>query len=318
MRYSNITHTNLTASKIVLGTDSFGTSVDEQESFAILDRYVEAGGNLLDTASVYADWLGLGKSISEKTLGKWLKSRNNRRTVIISTKGGHYDLHTLASRLDYCSVREDFENSLCNLQTDYIDVYYLHKDDVEQTPENLIEMFQEAIPAEQAKYLGVSNWAYDRVKRANEHAKKYGLRPIIASQIQYSIAAVNRPIYGITAMGKREYDQYKKDNLNVFAFSSQASGFFAIVEKGGIESLPQGIRDMYLNEKNLALFEKLKVLSARKKETVPALVLAALTSDPNVNTFAQIGPRTLRELEVSLKGADTCLLEEDRRMLLAD
>lgn len=318
MQYSKINNTNLNASKLVLGTDLFGTLVSEQDSFSIMDRYLADGGNVIDTASVYADWLGQGKSISEKTIGKWLTSRGNRSAVILATKGGHHDLSTLAPRLDRSSVREDFENSLRNLQTSYIDIYYLHKDDVTQSPENLIEMFQEAIPEEQANYLGVSNWTYDRIKRANEHAKRNGLRPIIASQIQHSIAAINKTYFGITAMVESEYKQYVDDNLNVFAFSSQAKGFFAILEHGGVDAMPDTTKEIYLNERNLRRYQKLRALADQRNESIPTLVLAALISDPNINTFAQIGPQNMKELSASLMGADVSLSETERRFLLED
>ena len=250
MQYSKVTGTDLSASRLVLGTDSFGTLVSEPDAFALMDRYVEAGGNVIDTASVYADWLGLGKSISEKTIGKWLKARNNRSQVILATKGGHYDLDTQAPRLDYHSVREDFENSLRNLQTDHIDIYYLHKDDESQSPESLMDMLQEAAPAQQARYLGVSNWSYDRIRRANAYAREKGLRPIIASQIQHSIASANIDQFGITAMDAASYRQYAQDELSIFAYSSQAKGFFAILEKGGAEALSEATRAMYWNEEN--------------------------------------------------------------------
>lgn len=299
MQYSNILHTTLKASRLVLGTDTFGTQVSEGDSFAMLDKFTEAGGNMIDTASIYADWLGQGKSISEKTIGKWLTAHGNRTETILSTKGGHHDLNTLASRLDLKSVSEDFENSLENLQTDYIDIYWLHKDDVNQSPESLIEMLNEAAPAKHAHYLGVSNWTYDRIKRANEHANAYGLRPIIASQIQHSIAKLNNAAYGIVAMDDASYEQYCKDQLNVFAFSSQAKGFFAILEGGGEAALPARTRQMFYNDVNLKRYNSLRQMSAEKGVSIPTLVIAALVADHRVNTFAQIGPRKLDELEFS-------------------
>lgn len=316
MLHAKINYTDLTASKLVLGTDTFGTLVDETECFRMLDRFTEADGNMIDTASIYADWLGMGKSISEKTIGKWLTTRGCRNKMIISTKGGHHDLNTLTSRLALASVREDFQASLANLQTDYIDIYWLHKDDVKQTPESLIEMLNEAAPVEYARYLGVSNWSYDRIKAANDHAKANGLRPVIASQIQHSIAKLNQAAYGIVAMDADSYQQYQNNDLNVFAFSSQAKGFFAIMENSGLDGLPSRTRDMFLNDENLALFDRLKAMSAQKGISIPMLVIAALVSDSAVNTFAQIGPRTLSELEISLQGADVQLTEQERILLL--
>lgn len=316
MQYAKINHADLTASKLVLGTDTFGTLVSEKDSFAMLDRFADAGGNMIDTASIYADWLGMGKSISEKTIGKWLRAQGCRKEMIISTKGGHHNLDTLASRLNLRDVRADLESSLDNLQTDRIDIYWLHKDDVAQTPQALIEMLNEAAPVEQAHYLGVSNWTYERIRSANDYAKAAGLRPIIASQIQYSIAKLNQAAYGIVAMDDDSYARYSRDDLNVFGFSSQAKGFFAIMQTGGETALPERTSHMFLNDTNLKRFYRLKEMSAQKGISVPTLVLAALISDPVLNTFAQIGPRQLAELEASLAGADAVLSPEERAYLV--
>ena len=316
MLYAKINHTDLTASRLVLGTDTFGTQVSQRDSFELLDRFSQAGGNMIDTASIYADWLGMGKSVSEKTIGQWLAAQGCRKEMILSTKGGHHNLNTLASRLNLRDVREDFEHSLDNLKTDYIDIYWLHKDDGNQSPEALIEMLNEAAPTANAHYLGVSNWTYDRINAANEHARNNGLRPIIASQIQHSIAKLNQAAYGIVAMDDTSYVRYSKDTLNVFAFSSQAKGFFAIMDNGGEAALPERTKGMFLNETNLIRYQKLKDMSLKTGVAIPTLVLAALISDPAVNTFAQIGPRQLSELEASLQGADTVLSQKERENLL--
>lgn len=318
MLYGKIKHTDLTASRFVLGTDTFGTQVSEKDSFGMLDRFAEAGGNMIDTASIYADWLGMGKSISEKTIGKWLTARGCRNRMILSTKGGHHDLNTLASRLNIVSVQEDFQSSLANLQTDYIDIYWLHKDDINQSPEGLIEMLNEAAPVEHARYLGVSNWTYDRIKAANAYAKKNGLRTVIASQIQHSIARLNKAAYGIVAMDDASYSLYSRDDINVFGFSSQAKGFFAIMETAGEAALPGRTKEMFYNNTNLKRLNKLKDMSSKTGISVPTLVLAALVCDPVVNTFAQIGPRQMSELETSLEGADVLLSRQERDYLLGD
>lgn len=316
MLYSEINHTKLKASKLVLGTDTFGTQISEQDAFMILDRYVNAGGNIVDTASIYADWLGQGKSISEKTIGKWLVSQGCRNEVIISTKGGHHVFKTLSSRVDLNNIREDFENSLQNLKTDWIDIYWLHKDDPNQSPEAMIEILNEAVSKDGARYLGVSNWSYDRIKQANTYAREKSLRPIIASQIQHSIAKLNKVAYGITAMDEEQYAKYSADDLSVFAFSSQAKGFFANMEKGGEAALRQNTKEVFLNDVNVARFCRLKNMAQEKNTTISALVIAALFCDNNVNIFAQIGPRTLAQLDASLESSDLSLTQEERAYLL--
>lgn len=119
-------------------------------------------------------------------------------------------------------------------------------------------------------------------------------------------------------MVESEYKQYVDDSLNVFAFSSQAKGFFAILEHGGVDAMPDTTKEIYLNERNLRRYQKLRALADQRNESIPTLVLAALISDPNINAFAQIGPQNIKELSASLMGADVSLLETERRFLLED
>lgn len=309
MIYSEINGTNLRASKIILGTDGFGTEMSEELSFAMLDRFIELGGNIIDTASFYADWKGIGKSLSEKTIGKWIEKRGGRDDIIISTKGGHPNHETMnISRLSREEIFSDFENSLINLRTDYIDIYWLHKDDPTIPPEELIETMNAVLDTGKAHYIAVSNWSYDRIKKANDYALSHGLTPFIASQIQHSIAKVNEEVLDklITPMTAAEYKKYAADNLNVFCFSSQAKGFFALMDNGGVDALTNGARKEFLNDYNLELLKKLQDASKKTGLTVSALMLAALVSDKKINIFAQIGPRKMEFLEDSMTVCDVC------------
>ncbi len=307
MLYSKINNTDIVASKIVMGTDGFGTEMPDKLCFDMLDRFLNAGGNIIDTASFYADWHNMGKSMSEKTIGKWLTSRKNREKVIISTKGGHPRLETMEiSRLSKAEIFDDFENSLINLQTDYIDIYWLHKDDIRIAPEELITIMNEVLQTGKARYIAASNWSYDRLKQANDYAKKNGMQPFIAGQIQHSIAKVNAEAVGddICAMTDVEYEKYCSDNLNLFAFSSQAKGFFAIMDSVGLGGVPEHVKKEFLNDYNLSLYKKLKNLSVEMNTSISSLLLYALVTDKKLNTFAQIGPRKIEFLEDSLKIAD--------------
>lgn len=311
MKYSKIINTDLTASKIVLGTDRFGTAISEKDSFEIMNKFIEFGGNMIDTASFYANWLNMGDSVSEKTIGKWLEKYKCRKEIIISTKGGHPRFETMdVSRMSEKEMREDFEKSLFNLRTDYIDIYWFHKDDIRIPPEELIEVLNAVTENGRAKYLGVANWTYDRIRAANEYAKKKNLRPIIASQVQYSIAKVNYERSDLHVMTESEYEKYSNDNINVFGFSTQAKGFFAILDSLGEKGLPNDVKKEFYNEYNLRLFKRIKQIAEAKNTTVPAITLAALINDKRVNTFAQIGPQNSRELLSSLASTEINLTIE--------
>lgn len=316
MIYSKIADTGLSAGKIILGTDLFGTLKSKEESFELLDTFTELGGNMLDTASVYANWLKMGDSMSEKTVGEWLSERGCRDKIIISTKGGHFDLESGKPRLTVEEIKNDFEQSLINLKTDYIDIYWLHKDDLSKTPEELIEIFNSAVDISKVKCLGVSNWSYDRIKTANDYALKNGLTPIKVSQLRHSVATINYQTDGIFCMDKNEYEKYRNDSFDIFAFSSQARGFFAIMEKGGVDALPESVREELLNEHNLKVFEKLKVMASEKNTTASALALAVLINDKKVNTFAQIGPANIEQLKSSFESLEISLSAEEINKIL--
>src|SRR5438034_10093009 len=113
MRYVVIPNTTLRVSQVCLGSTDFGSLMPAPDAFALLDEFAALGGNFVDTAHVYADWLPGIRSSSEKTIGQWLKARNNRNQIVVSTKGGHPDLATMhVSRLSRAEIEQDLAESL--------------------------------------------------------------------------------------------------------------------------------------------------------------------------------------------------------------
>ncbi len=315
MKYVKIKNTDLMACPVVLGSAEFGTSLNEAQSFELMDAYEKMGGNIIDTACFYADWLKMGKSMSEKTIGNWFEKRGNRDKFIISTKGGHHNIETGEKRMDFASMKEDFENSLINLKTDYIDIYWYHKDDEDKSPEELIENLNRVV-GNKAGYLGASNWAYDRIKKANDYAVKNGLKPFIAGQMRHSIAKLNYEKPDIFSMTDSEYAKYAEDNMSIFCFSSQARGFYAILDKSGESALSDFVKGELYNDYNIEVFKKLQKLAAEKNTTVAALVLSVLIADVKVQTFAQVGSRTTQELSLSMSALDVDVSEQERKLIL--
>ena len=316
MKYAKINNTDLVASKLVLGTDAFGSSLPCDDSFVLMDAFFDAGGNILDTASVYADWLGGEKSASEKTIGKWLLKKGCRDKVIISTKGGHPDCNNMRiPRLSKEDIDHDLHNSLVNLKTDYIDIYWLHRDDESRSVEEIIDTLDVHVKSGKICHIGASNWRYERILEANEYAKKSGKTPFIASQIQYSIAKLNEGslINDMLGMsyGDAEYNKYSKDDLSMFSYSSVAKGFFNLVATGKMDRISDSAKNEYLNEHNLALAEKLNQLSQEKKTNISALMLALLTEDKKLNVFAQVGTRKISHLTEAFEFDKICLSDEE-------
>jgi aryl-alcohol dehydrogenase-like predicted oxidoreductase len=140
--------TDLEPSVICLGTAEMGGGgIDDGASAAILDRYLELGGNVIDTAHVYSDWIPGAKQRSEKFLGRWLRERRVRDEIILSTKGAHPELGTMeVPRMSPVEVSRDLEASLQTLGVDHVDLYWLHRDDP-QTPVEEILLMLEGVPA---------------------------------------------------------------------------------------------------------------------------------------------------------------------------
>ena len=122
--------TGLEVSPLCLGGNVFGWTCDEQASFAVLDAYVEAGGNFIDTATVYSTWVpGNVGGESEAVIGRWLKARGNRADLVIATKVGYPGDPHMRAGLDRANIREGIEGSLNRLGIEQVDLYYAHKDD---------------------------------------------------------------------------------------------------------------------------------------------------------------------------------------------
>jgi aryl-alcohol dehydrogenase-like predicted oxidoreductase len=216
---------NISVSDIVLGTELFGTALNKELSFSLIDRYISNGGNCIDTARLY----GLGAS--EETIGEWLEKSGKREHVVISTKGGHPELKTMhVPRINAEDLKFDLEGSLKALKTDYIDIFWLHRDDIKKPVGEIMEILNGFINAGKVKEIGASNWSAKRVKEANEYAKAHGLKGFSAAQIMWSLAVENEGATDPTMvkMNVADFEIYKQMNMPVFGFASQGRGVFFI------------------------------------------------------------------------------------------
>src|SRR5262249_41578104 len=145
-----------------------------------------------DTALVYGEWLPGGKGLGEKTVGKWLRSRHHRPKIIIGTKGAHPRLASMQTqRLSKAEILSDLEESLQNLQTDYIDFYWLHRDDPDRPVAEIITPLYEQVQLGKIRYFGCSNWRLERIKEAQQFASTQGLPGFVGNQLRWSLAVPN-------------------------------------------------------------------------------------------------------------------------------
>jgi aryl-alcohol dehydrogenase-like predicted oxidoreductase len=158
-------------SKLCLGTGRFGAGLPREEALKQLDLFFDRGGNFVDTARVYADWVPGGHGASESTVGAWLKKRKLRNRVIISSKGAHPDLKTMhIPRMGPADVRFDLEESLRALGTDYIDLYFLHRDDPSRPVGEILDMLESFRKEGKIRHYGCSNWTLNRIEEADKAA----------------------------------------------------------------------------------------------------------------------------------------------------
>ncbi|MBO4274189.1 aldo/keto reductase, partial [Microbispora triticiradicis] len=224
--------------RIALGTIPFGTAVDEETSFAILDRFVEGGGTILDTANNYPFWLdGATGDESEATIGRWLASRRNRDAVVISTKCGARPSVPGARTLDAAEglsagvVRAAIEGSLRRLGTDHVDVYWAHIDDRTTPLEETVAAFDEVVRAGKAREIGASNHATWRLERARTLAAARGGTRYGHVQLRHSYLrprpGVRLPEGGHTLVTEELLDYVRSEgDLKLWVYSTLLAGAY--------------------------------------------------------------------------------------------
>ncbi|HOQ06841.1 MAG TPA: aldo/keto reductase [Clostridiales bacterium] len=304
----------LSVSKIVLGTDYFGTSVSEEDAFRLMDIYADAGGNCIDTARVYASWMPGGEGASERTVGKWLKSRKNRDRIILSTKGGHPELDSMTrGRLSRKELEGDLDESLRTLGVDYIDIYWLHRDDTSRPVEDIMETLHTFVARGKVRAIGCSNWKSVRIEEANRVAADSGTEAFCASQIQWSLAASTPELHGDTTlvcMDGTEYKWYMENDFPVFAYSAQAKGFFSKAAAMGVESLGGKALARFASPENIARLERVMEYAQRRGLSPTAVALAYITCN-RVPAAAIVGCKKEEHLLDTLTAADADIPSAD-------
>ncbi|HUI46609.1 MAG TPA: aldo/keto reductase [Nitrospirota bacterium] len=263
---------------LALGGNVFGWTVDESTAFGILDAFVGAGGNLIDTADTYSTWVAGHKGgESETIIGKWLKRSGNRGRVIIATKVGS-EMGPGRKGLSKVYILRAVEESLRRLQTNVIDLYQSHKDDpgtpVEETLEAYARLFKEG----KVRAIGASNFSAERLSQSLQASKERGYPAYQSLQPRYNL------------YDRAEYEQTlepfcRENGLGVIAYYSLASGFLTgkyRSENDLTKSIRgQGVR-LYMNERGFRILEALDQV-AKKYDTKPATIsLAWLISRPGI------------------------------------
>ncbi len=304
---------------LCLGTGNFGAALDQNAAFALLDAYLDQGGNFLDSAQVYCDWIADNeRSSSEKIIGRWLKMRGNRDRLVLATKGGHPALRTMhIPRLSRAEIEADLHASLRNLQTDVIDLYWLHRDDPARPVAEILETLNGAVQAGKIRSFGCSNWRAARLQAANQYAATHGLQGFVASQVLWNLAVVDWAAMGdptVAAMDAELWDYHAQTGLAAIPFSATANGLFNKLEQGAFADLSLLHQQMYAAPENLRRFERAHWLAQERELSITQVVLGYLLAQP-FPTYPIIGPKNVAQLVDSLGAASVRLTAEELEFL---
>lgn len=277
MSKTTINNTALEITRLNLGGNVFGWTLDEAQSFEILDAFVANGGNFIDTADTYPWWVNGTGGLSESIIGKWMKKRGNRDKLVIATKVGS-ETKEHGYDISRGHILRSVDQSLQHLQTDYIDLYYTHFDDDKTPVEETLSAYDEAIKAGKIRYIAASNLSPKRLTDSFAAAEKEGLPKYVAFQPLYNL--VEREEY------EREYlPIVEKHGLSVFPYSSLASGFLSgkyRSESDFGKSVRGAGAKKYLNEKGYAVLDALDKVSSKHNSSQAAVALAWLAAQPHV------------------------------------
>ncbi|MDO4615491.1 MAG: aldo/keto reductase [Lachnospiraceae bacterium] len=305
----NIKNTELFISPMGMGTVDAGVAWgrDAKSADSMFGTFIEAGGNLIDCAHVYSDWIAvdgiheIGRC--ERVTGDWMKRMGNRHDIVLTSKGGHpvftnpnYDLHI--NRCSKADMRGDLEGSLELLKTDYIDIYFYHRDDPRIPIEDMVETMEDFVREGKIRYWAVSNWTPERINAAVAYCKKMGYRGPIADQSLLNLGAkYMNPLADDTMLAcKGDLYDLHKNNLEVLEmpFMGNASGFFHIYAAKGEE----GVKNSpYCTEKNLQIAKRVVELTKKYDCAVTNIVLGYFGQEafPCVPLYGPFNEESIKE-----------------------
>ncbi|ASE11916.1 MULTISPECIES: aldo/keto reductase [Kocuria] len=256
--------------RLNLGGNTFGWTSDEQQSFDVLDTFVAAGGNFVDTADMYSVWAeGHEGGESETVLGRWFAARGNRDSVVLATKTG---AHPQFRGLAHDTVVASLEASLDRLQTGYVDLYYAHYDDADTPIEQQVETFHELVDSGRVHAVGLSNYSPQRMREFFTVARERGMAVPAAIQPQYNLVH-RRDFERDYAAIAQEYD------AAVFPYFSLASGFLTGKYRT-TDDLEGAAREQmareYVSPEGFAVVEELVSVADRHRAEPATVALAWL------------------------------------------
>jgi aryl-alcohol dehydrogenase-like predicted oxidoreductase len=305
--------TGLRVAALCLGGNTFGWTTDQKASEAVQDAYVEAGGNFIDTADVYARWVpGNTGGESETALGTWMAARGNRQSVVIATKVmGPMGPGPNDTGLSRQHIMQGVEASLRRLRTDFIDVYQAHWDDRETPLPETLRAFDDLVTQGKVRYVGASNYHAWRLTRALWESDRGGYARYESLQPKYNL--VFRDEY------ERELEPLcLEQGIGVIPYSSLGSGFLSGKYRRGAD-LPKtaragGVQKAYMTDRGFAILEAVEKVAAAAGATPAQVALSWLAHRPGI-TAPIASATSVTQLKELLGGIELQLDAEARAAL---
>lgn len=307
MHTTTLGRSGLQVSNLCLGTMQFGWTADEDASFAVMDAFVEAGGNFIDTADIYSRWsAGNPGGVSEEIIGRWMKARGNRSRIVLATKvRGPMWEGADGEGLSRAHITRAVDDSLRRLQVDTIDLYQTHWPDTNVPLEETLDVFGELIASGRVRYVGLSNYPTAQIQQAL--ALGGGGRPRFVSL---------QPHYNL--VWREEYEARKAalcvaEGIGVIPYSPLEGGFLSGKYRRG-EPLPESQRAgnarKFMTDDGFTVVETLGRVAASHGVTQSAVALAWLLTRPAV-TAPIIGANSVAQLRDVLPAAELTLTADD-------
>jgi aryl-alcohol dehydrogenase-like predicted oxidoreductase len=310
MQKRKLGRSGLEVAPLGLGGNVFGWTADEQTSFQLLDAFVAAGFNLIDTADTYSGWVpGHKGGESETVIGKWLARSGNRQKVVIATKVG-MKMPSGKEGLSKAHILASANESLARLQTDYIDLYQSHIDDTKVPLEETLAAHAELIKQGKVRAIGASNYTADRLAEALDVSRQRGLPRYESLQPQYNL------------LTRADFEAQLqtlclKENLGVIPYFSLAAGFLTgkyRSEKDLAGSSREGRVKQYLNDRGYRILAALDQVAKRLNAKQSQVALAWLMARPAIT--APLASATSAAQLTEIMGAASLKLDAEQTAIL--
>jgi aryl-alcohol dehydrogenase-like predicted oxidoreductase len=279
MKKRNLGNSGMEVAPLALGTNVFGWTIDEPTSFEILDAFVDAGFNLIDTADVYSSWKPGNKGgESETIIGKWIRNTGKRDRIVLATKvGGSMSQGKVSLAKEY--ITKAVEDSLIRLQTDHIDLYQSHWDDLDIPVEEPLDTYAQLIKAGKVRAIGASNFSKERLQQAIDYSEQNGMPRYETLQPEYNL-------YNRADFEKDLAPFCIEKGIGIINYFPLASGFlsgkYRSKEDASKSMRGGGIINRYLNERGLNILKALDTISDQFNTNPSTIAIAWNMAQPGI------------------------------------